>query len=106
MHSNHLLSRSYGYIIPYLRTKTMFSFVFLCLDYLTLFSLESCYGCTEKTIFLQLLTKMRLRYCYAGAHTGAPLRLYLRRFRIFLGADRCVRPQVRLYLNLRLWLQN
>jgi len=63
----------------------------LSLDILTV----KGHGCTEKTIFLRLLTKKRLRYCYAGAHTGTPLRLYLRYFRIFVGADRCVRPQVR-----------
>ena len=45
-----------------------------------------------KNHFLRLLPKKRLRYCYAGAHTGAPLRLYLRCFHAFVGADRCVRP--------------
>ena len=45
--------------------------------------------------FLGLLTKKRLRYCYAGAHTGAPLRLYLKGFHAFVGADLCVRPQER-----------
>jgi len=31
----------------------------------------------------------------AGAHTGAPLHLYLSGLKAFVGADLCVRPQLR-----------
>ena len=38
----------------------------------------------QKLLFSIDCLKKRLRYCYAGAHTGAPLRLYLSRFRAFV----------------------
>ena len=48
--------------------------------------------------------KIRLRYFPAGAHIGTPLRLYLKTFRAFVGADLCVRPQVRYCLLFQLCL--
>jgi len=48
------------------------------------------YDSHAKTIFSIDFPKIRLRYCSAGAHAGAPLRLYWRGFHAFVAADRCV----------------
>jgi len=44
----------------------------------------------QKPYFAIDFPKNCLCNCFAGAHTGAPLRLYLRGFNAFVGADRCV----------------
>jgi len=41
----------------------------------------------QKPFFSIDFPKIRLRYCSAGAHAGAPLRLYWRRFHVFVGEE-------------------
>ncbi len=60
---------------------------------------KTIHGSTEKTFFLRLLPKKCLRYCYSGAHTGAPLRLYLRCFHAFVGAGPVCPPASEMILD-------
>ena len=53
----------------------------------------------KKTFFCDYCQKKRLRYRYAGAHTGAPLRLYLRYFHAFVGAGPVCPPASEMTLD-------